>query len=145
MICPRDVTCKSFFIFFDSVILADMEKQPRAATGRDSDKYILRFIDGLSGKIRAAARENGRSINAEINARLQSSFYDAGNSETKGKLIVALTTLRMLHRLETDAVLKQDVGALLAFLGNADEGTEAASAAQALERLGQRSEKHSGQ
>lgn len=51
-----------------------MEKKPRAATGRDSDKYIIRFLPGLKARVEEAARSAGRSVNAEINTRLVGSF-----------------------------------------------------------------------
>ncbi len=45
-----------------------------AETGRDSDKFMLRFPDGMRERIKLAADANGRSMNAEINARLEASF-----------------------------------------------------------------------
>ncbi|KAB8060443.1 Arc family DNA-binding protein [Janthinobacterium sp. FT14W] len=45
-------------------------KTPRAAasarTAQDSDKYIVRFPDGMRDRIAAAAKANNRSMNAEI-------------------------------------------------------------------------------
>jgi hypothetical protein len=46
-------------------------------TGRDSDKFMLRFPDGMRDRIAEAAKANGRSMNAEIIARLQYSFQSA--------------------------------------------------------------------
>lgn len=46
------------------------DKQPRASTTRDSDKYIVRFPEGMREQIAAAAKASGRSMNAEIVARL---------------------------------------------------------------------------
>ena len=82
-----------------------------------------------------AAKESGRSLHAEIISRLQGSSYDAGNSETRGKLIVALTTLRMLHHMTTDPDLKRDVGTMLKFMGDVEGGTDVLAATQALARL----------
>ena len=48
-----------------------MEKPKRAATGRDSDKYIVRFPEGMRDRITELAKSNGRSINAEIITRLE--------------------------------------------------------------------------
>jgi hypothetical protein len=45
-----------------------------APTNRDSDKFMLRFPDGMRDKIREAAENNGRSMNTEIVARLEASF-----------------------------------------------------------------------
>lgn len=38
------------------------------------DQYVLRFPDGMRDQIKAAADANGRSMNAEIIARLEQSF-----------------------------------------------------------------------
>ncbi|MBX7228412.1 MAG: Arc family DNA-binding protein [Burkholderiaceae bacterium] len=43
-------------------------------TGRDSDKFTLRFSEGLREQIKRAAAANNRTMNAEIVARLQSTF-----------------------------------------------------------------------
>lgn len=53
---------------------AGMEKKPQDTPSRHADKYIVRFPEGMRDKIAAAAEENGRSMNAEIIARLQASF-----------------------------------------------------------------------
>lgn len=41
---------------------------------RGSDQFMVRFPDGMRDKIRQAADSNGRSMNAEIIARLEASF-----------------------------------------------------------------------
>ncbi len=43
-------------------------------TGRASDQFPLRMPEGMRDRIRAAAEENNRSMNAEVVARLQKSF-----------------------------------------------------------------------
>jgi len=44
---------------------------------RDDPKFMLRLPDGMREKIAVEAKENGRSMNAEIVARLERSFsYD---------------------------------------------------------------------
>lgn len=59
-----------------------MEKPKRAATGRDSDKYIVRFPDGMRDRIAAEAKAANRSMNAEIVARLEKSLdYIDGSSD----------------------------------------------------------------
>lgn len=45
-------------------------------TRRFSDKFALRLPDGMRGRIAAEAEANNRSMNAEIVARLESSFRD---------------------------------------------------------------------
>jgi len=42
-----------------------------SATGRGSDQFPLRLPDGLRDAIKADAERNGRSMNAEIVARLE--------------------------------------------------------------------------
>ena len=54
------------------------------STGRDSDKIMLRVPDGMRDRIAACAKVNNRTMNAEIVARLQSSFDEqAGNASTR--------------------------------------------------------------
>lgn len=45
-----------------------------AKTTRDSFKFMLRLPDDLRDQLRKAAEENGRSVTAEILARLEMSF-----------------------------------------------------------------------
>lgn len=45
-----------------------------SSTGRSSDKFMLRFPDGMRDRIAEAAKANNRSMNAEIVARLQASL-----------------------------------------------------------------------
>ncbi len=42
--------------------------------GRASDQFNLRFPDGMRDRLKEAARESGRSLNAEIIFRLDASF-----------------------------------------------------------------------
>lgn len=45
-----------------------------ATTDRESDKFVLRLPDGMRALIAEAAKASGRSMNAEIVSRLESSF-----------------------------------------------------------------------
>ncbi len=45
-----------------------------ASTGRESDKFMLRFPDGMRDRIAEEAKKNNRSMNAEVVARLEQSF-----------------------------------------------------------------------
>lgn len=45
-----------------------------SGTGRESDKFMLRFPDGMRALIKEAAEQNGRTMNSEIIARLNDSF-----------------------------------------------------------------------
>lgn len=47
---------------------------PERAVSRESDKFMLRFPDGMRARIAEEAAKNGRSMNAEIVARLERSF-----------------------------------------------------------------------
>lgn len=44
------------------------------STGRGSDAFMLRFPEGMRDRIKEAAAENNRSMNAEIIARLEKSL-----------------------------------------------------------------------
>ena len=57
------------------------ENQP----GRGSDQFNLRFPDGMRERLKADAAANGRSLNAEIIARLEAS-YEA----TRDDVIIAM-------------------------------------------------------
>lgn len=59
------------------------------------DKYIVRFPDGMRDQIAEAAKNNNRSMNAEIVARLQQSF------ETRDTDIAQDTVGAMLKSLKT--------------------------------------------
>ncbi|MEO6014054.1 MAG: Arc family DNA-binding protein [Devosia sp.] len=47
------------------------DEQPSDRPGRGSDKFPLRFPDGLRDRIKAAAASNNRTMNAEIISRLE--------------------------------------------------------------------------
>lgn len=52
--------------------MAGMSKKPYPS--QVQDRYIVRFPDGMRDRLAEAARANGRSMNAEIVARLEQSF-----------------------------------------------------------------------
>ena len=54
-----------------------MEKKPQQSESRDSDKYIVRFPDGMRDALKAAAKANNRSMNAEIIDRITRSLEGA--------------------------------------------------------------------
>lgn len=45
-----------------------------ATVGRGAEQYTVRFPDGLRDRIKVAADNSNRSMNAEIVARLEASF-----------------------------------------------------------------------
>ena len=59
-----------------------MEKK---VVSQPQDKYVLRLPDGMRERLKAAAESNGRSMNAEIVTRLQTSF-DAEGATPEGLL-----------------------------------------------------------
>ena len=68
---------------------------------RHLDKFMLRMPDGMRGRIAEAAKENGRSMNAEIIHRLEQSF-----AEEKGSLHGAASLVQLLeHQNKTLAEL----------------------------------------
>lgn len=44
------------------------------ATGRESDKFMLRLPDGMRERLKKEAADNGRSLNAEIIQRLRTTL-----------------------------------------------------------------------
>jgi hypothetical protein len=55
--------------------------------GRNSDKLLLRFPDGMKEALEAAAAENNRSLNAEIITRLEESFSGAPIEDSQIEVI----------------------------------------------------------
>ena len=51
-----------------------MSKDTKTAATRDSDKFMLRFPDGMRSHVSEAAERNHRSMNSEILARLERTF-----------------------------------------------------------------------
>lgn len=54
-------------------IVGPMNK-PSPPPSRTADQFVVRFPEGMRDRIAEAARENNRSMNAEIVARLERSF-----------------------------------------------------------------------
>lgn len=55
-------------------IICAMSDKPTPYPSRTADQFIVRFPDGMRDRLKEAAQANGRSMNAEIVARLQDSF-----------------------------------------------------------------------
>lgn len=53
-----------------------MEKSKKSPTAQAGEKYLIRFPDGMRDFIAAVAKENGRSMNAEILFRLEASLAE---------------------------------------------------------------------
>ncbi|WP_425557718.1 Arc family DNA-binding protein [Herbaspirillum huttiense] len=71
-----------------------MDKKPQDSESRHADKYILRFPDGMRDRIATAAKENGRSMNSEIIARLQHSFKATSLYESIGVIALEHSTAK---------------------------------------------------
>ena len=60
-------------------------------TNRESDKFMLRLPDGMRDRIKLAAEQNGRSMNAEIVAILEKEYppisRDAKFAELRGLML----------------------------------------------------------
>jgi len=76
------------------------------------DKYVLRFPDGMRDRIKAAAAENNRSMNAEIVATLEENYPSIPSLEELMKIVEDLSG--QLDKMEqgpewaeaTDAVIE---------------------------------------
>lgn len=64
------------------------KKPPRSP--QTSDKFILRLPDGMRSEIAAEAKANGRSMNAEIVARIEASKRQAQSAIPWQDLIAML-------------------------------------------------------
>lgn len=53
---------------------------------KDKDQFVVRFPDGMRDKIAEAAKDNNRSMNAEIVARLEDSFMSSAASRYRWAL-----------------------------------------------------------
>ncbi|WP_276313258.1 Arc family DNA-binding protein [Ochrobactrum sp. A-1] len=62
------------------------------------DKFMLRLPDGMRERVREAAEQNKRSMNAEIIARLEASFSPA--TDQGGITVPRHEWLKMLHEIE---------------------------------------------
>jgi len=57
-------------VFFYATVAENGCEKMTISTNRESDRYIVRLPDGMRDRIKKAAETNGRSMNAEIVARL---------------------------------------------------------------------------
>lgn len=76
-----------------------------STTGRDSDKFMLRFPDGMRERVAEAAKAAGRSMNAEIVQRLEQSFERTHTAHvqagpTESRVFIELMTTSMQNQVE---------------------------------------------
>lgn len=57
-----------------------MKNSDKPAVTRESDRFIVRLPEGMRDQLSASAKESGRSMNAEVVARLQASYEPALSS-----------------------------------------------------------------
>ncbi|QMV72989.1 Arc family DNA-binding protein [Comamonas piscis] len=81
--------------------MAKAPKTTTAPTGQIAP-FGLRMLPELREKIEAAARESGRSMNAEVVSRLEESFTGGGDSDK-----VALVLSHKLSRAEVDLTFER--------------------------------------
>jgi hypothetical protein len=56
---------------------------------QDQEKYVVRFPDGMRDRLKAAAELSNRTLNAEIVARLQSTFPKSTDFEVTNQWVVS--------------------------------------------------------
>jgi hypothetical protein len=76
-----------------------MTNAKKSQVGRESDKFMLRLPDGMRDRIAEVAKQNGRSMNAEIVARLQRSI-EVGTSLSQPR---ALDMMTMVAQITAEA------------------------------------------
>ena len=81
-----------FQIWQKASIIYQMNDLKKTRTPQDSDKYIVRFPEGMRDKIAEAAKANNRSMNAEIIARLETSIAisEKGPTEVMKEMMAKL-------------------------------------------------------
>lgn len=66
-----------------------------------ADKFLLRLPDGMRERIAEAAKANGRSMNAEIAARLEESFgktHGPDWAEAFERLLLEMQQIKQLNK-----------------------------------------------
>lgn len=87
-----------------------MDKKPYPS--ETQERFIVRLPDGMRDQIAEAAKAAGRSMNAEIVSRLQSSFNLEPLKADKREELVALVNAAVDERIEhiTKTVLIGNIG-----------------------------------
>ena len=83
------------------------DDKPKGTTAQPGEKYIVRFPEGMRDRIAEAARANGRSMNAEIVARLESTFKEHDTMLEMARLHGALTGTKEAFAVVVDEATKQ--------------------------------------
>lgn len=77
--------------------------------GRGADQFALRMPDGLRDQIRAAAEANGRSMNAEIVARLAATEQDITPEEITRLRQVLDQQSNMLEEISAELIRRDQI------------------------------------
>lgn len=72
-----------------------------------ADRFQVRMPDGLRDRIADAAKSSGRSMNAEIIARLEASFTEAARLEEMSAALERQGEMIRLHGERIDELMKR--------------------------------------
>lgn len=67
-----------------------MSEPSPSKPSRDADKFIVRLPDGMRDRIAEVAKANNRTMNAEVVARLQSTFEQTATGMSTEALLLEL-------------------------------------------------------
>ncbi|AVR88999.1 Arc family DNA-binding protein [Thauera aromatica] len=84
-------------------IICAMSDKLTPYPSRTADQFVVRFPDGMRDRLKEAAHANGRSMNAEIVARLQASFEQP-----------APANIRLIDRISDSPSIVDEIAAKLA-------------------------------
>lgn len=111
-------------------------------TGRDSDKFMLRFPEGMRTRISDAARASSRSMNAEVVSRLDGSLRAQGSSSLEIVAVIAKLQFELSHAhyrertcLIEQRVLKEAVDELVKWIRDNDLAAKARGATRHFSQL----------
>ena len=74
-----------------------MSEDLKPAVGRESDKFMLRLPEGMRDRIAELAKQNNRSMNAEIVARLEQTFTGQVDTQAITALAYRMAQLEIQH------------------------------------------------
>ena len=117
-----------------------MAKAPNTTTAPTGQiaPFGLRMLPELKERLEVAAKATGRSMNAEIVARLQQSFDGGGDKDARDKLMVAGFVLRMIQNTVPDAAVQEDIATMAKYLSDTSEDDQPLTAFEAVTRLQKR-------
>jgi hypothetical protein len=81
------------------------------ATGRESDKFMLRLPDGMRDRIRFVAERNNRSINAEIVATLEKAYPPPVTDQVLKAVYGTQAVLNVLAETGNEALIQEGLKA----------------------------------